>query len=161
MEKSSLSGLPLEVLHMVIERLDGPTRAALARTCHSLNRMTTPQLYRSADIRNGKSNEFMRTISEKFAPLVYHVSVVIDDPRTSPCRIVPCLDKLKNLQSLTLKGGYWMWDLDSKGTKGLREEKWHTLEELLWDFFERASLKQPAQSRVAKTLRSCKLLTAT
>lgn len=30
MEKSSLSGLPLEVLHMVIERLDGPARAALA-----------------------------------------------------------------------------------------------------------------------------------
>ena len=123
--------------------------------------MTTPQLYRSADIRKGKSNEFMRTISEKFAALVYHVSVVVDDSRTSPCRIVPYLDKLKNLQSLTLKGGYWMWDLDNKGTKGLSNEKWHTLEELISDFFERAFSKQPAESRVSKTHRSCKLLTAT
>ena len=161
MEKSSLSGLPLEDLHVVIERLDGPNRAAQARTCHSLNTMTTPQLYRSTDIRKGKSNEFMRTILEKFAALVYHISVVVDDPRTSPCRIVPCLDKLKNLQSLTLKGGYWMWDLDSKGTKVISDEKWHTLEELLWDFFARASFKQPAESRFSKGLRSCKLLTAT
>jgi hypothetical protein len=53
-----------------------------------------------------------------------------------------------------------MWDLDSKGRKGLSDEKWHTLEELLWDYFERASLKQPAEFRVSKSLRSCKLLTA-
>ena len=152
MEKSSLSKLPNELLDIVIGNVDGPTRASLARTCHSLNVLTTPHLYRWADIKRGKSNEFMRTISNKFAGLVYHVTVVVGEEWISPCRIVPCLDKLENLQSLSLTGGYWMWD-DSED----EGEKWDTLEEVLWNYLERASLKQTAESRVLESLRSRKL----
>jgi hypothetical protein len=73
------------------------------------------------------------------------------DRNISPCRIVPCLEKLKDLQNLTLVGGYWMWD--SKDEHG---EKWDTLEEYLWHYIEKASLKQPAATRVAGSLRSRK-----
>ncbi|OKL60534.1 hypothetical protein UA08_04303 [Talaromyces atroroseus] len=152
MEKSSLPRLPNELLGIVIENADGPTRASLARTCHALNALATPYLYRWADIKQGKSNEFMRTVSNKYASLVHHVTVVIDDQETSPCRIVPCLDKLESLQSLELTGGYWMWDDEDEDG-----EEWDTLEEILWNYLERASLKQTAESRVSENLRSLTL----
>ncbi|KAJ5308723.1 hypothetical protein PENANT_c013G11438 [Penicillium antarcticum] len=140
-----------ELLVSVIEYSDGPSRAALARTCHALNLLTTPYLYESADIRHGKSNEFGQTVETKYAELVRYVTVTIDDWRTniSPCRVVPCLEKLKNLESLTLDGGYWMWDTD--------EENWDTLEGCLWDYLEKASLQQPLESRVSTNLRSLTL----
>jgi hypothetical protein len=147
--------LPTELLVTLIEYLDTPSSAALAQTCHALNTLTTPHLYQSANIQHGKSNEFIQTINKKHADLVRHIAVVIESFRTqiSPCRIVPCLEKLKNLQSLTLVGGYWMWD-DEEG----HGEKWDTLEEYLWKYIEKASLKQPADSRVAGSLRSRKFL---
>lgn len=165
----SLLSLPIELLHLVIESTDVPSRAALARTCRSLHVMTTPRLYSCAQIQKGKSNEFMRTISEKheYANLVHKVKVECEDlgfDANSPCRIVPCLDKLENLQSLALKGGYWMWDTDEPFDEATGEkwcnsgEKWETLEELLWDYLKRASLKEPSSSRVSPNLRSRKSL---
>ncbi|KGO48338.1 hypothetical protein PEX1_021330 [Penicillium expansum] len=53
------------------------------------------------------------------------------------------------MQSLTLAGGYWMWDTD--------EENWDTLEDYLWDYLGKASLKQPVESRVSTNLRSLTL----
>lgn len=140
--------LPNELLITLIEYVDGPSCAALARTCHTLNPLATLHLYKSANIQLGKSNEFVRTVKAKYAKIVRHVAVVVKDYKLgiSPCRIVPCLKELENLQSLTLAGGYWMWDTDC--------ENWGTLEDCLWKYFERASLKQPRESRVARSLRS-------
>jgi hypothetical protein len=150
MERCMLLRLPNELLVTLIEYVDSPSYAALAQTCRALNSLTTPYLYKHANIQLGKSNEFVRTVKTKYADLVRHVSVVIDDDilDISPCRIVPCLEQLENLQSLKLAGGYWMWDDES--------ENWSTLEDLLWEYFERASLKQPAESRLSRSLRSCK-----
>ncbi|KAJ5426804.1 hypothetical protein N7465_001874 [Penicillium sp. CMV-2018d] len=53
------------------------------------------------------------------------------------------------MQSLTLAGGYWLWDTD--------EENWDTLEDYLWDYLGKASLKQPVESRVSTNLRSLTL----
>jgi hypothetical protein len=144
--------LPYELLVSLVEYLDGPSRAALARTCHALNILTTPHLYESADIQLGKSNEFVRTVETKYADLVRHVTVAIQDwdVDISPCRVVPCLEKLENMQSLTLVGGYWMWDTE--------DENWDTLEGYLWDYLEKASLKQHLESRVSTNLRSRKSL---
>jgi hypothetical protein len=115
--------------------------------------LTTPYLYESANIKRGKSDEFVRTVAEKYADLVRHVTVEargwgID---VSPCRVVPCLEKLENMQSLTLIGDYWMWDVEG-------EENWDTLEEQLWEYLERISLKQPLASRISTSLRSRKSL---
>ncbi|KAJ5630177.1 hypothetical protein N7528_003834 [Penicillium herquei] len=148
----TLFGLPLELLHLVVEYADGPTRASLARTCHSLNTAVTPYLYQSADIKQGRSNEFIQTISNKHADLVQDVKVVVEGrlrDRISPCRIVPCLKKLKNLRSLQLTGGYWMWD-DTR-EKG---EKWESLERLLSEYLESLSLRVPSEARVSHHLRS-------
>ncbi|KAJ5996098.1 hypothetical protein N7522_007758 [Penicillium canescens] len=111
----------------------------------------TPHLYESANIQLGKSNEFVRTVETKYADLVRHVTVAIQDwgVDISPCRVVPCLEKLENMQSLTLVGGYWMWDTE--------DENWDTLEGYLWDYLEKASLKQPLESRVSTNLRSLTL----
>lgn len=154
MEMSILT-LPNELLISLIEHTDGPSRAALARTCRALNLLITPYLYESVNIQLDKSNEFVRTIKTRYADLVRHVTVAARDHNLdiSPCRIVPCLDKLENMQSLTLAGGYWMWDTD--------EENWDTLEDYLWDYLGKASLKQPVESRVATNLRSRKSLTST
>jgi hypothetical protein len=144
--------LPNELLVSLVEYLDGPSRAALAQTCHALNCLTTPHLYESANIQIGKTSEFVRTVETKYADLVRHVTVATRDWNVdiSPCRVVPCLEKLKNMQSLTLVGGYWMWDTE--------DENWDTLEGYLWDYLEKASLKQPLESRVSTNLRSRKLL---
>jgi hypothetical protein len=154
MERSMLLTLPNEILVTLIEYVDSPSYTALAQTCQTLNLLTTPHLYKSANIQLGKSNEFVRTVKTKHADLVRHVAVVIENDKLeiSPCRIVPCLEKLENLLSLTLAGGYWMWDTE--------EENWDTLEDCLWEYFERASLKQPGESRVARSLRSCTSLTS-
>lgn len=157
MAKPLLSHLPNELLHLVIENIDAPSRSALARTCRSLHAVATPQLYGCAHIQKGKSNEFMRTISDKneYANLVHEVKVACEDFGISPCRIVPCLDKLQNLQSLAIIGGYWMWDTDKDNGTG---EKWKTLESLLYSYLKKTSLEEPIGSRVSQNLRSCKLL---
>ncbi|CEJ55152.1 hypothetical protein PMG11_01427 [Penicillium brasilianum] len=151
MERCMLLRLPNELLMTLIEYVDSPGHAALAQTCRALNVLTTPYLYKNANIQLGKSNEFVRTMKTKYADLVRHLSVVIEDkrPNISPCRIVPCLAQLENLESLQLVGGYWMWN--DKG------ENWYTLEKLLWEYFERASLKQPTESRLSRSLRSLTL----
>ncbi|CAI7663696.1 unnamed protein product [Penicillium pancosmium] len=153
MAKPSLSNLPNELLHLVIENIDVPSRSALARTCRSLHAVTTPHLYSCAHIQKGKSNEFMRTISDKneYSNLVHEVKVACEDFEISPCRIVPCLDKLQNLQSLAIIGGYWMWDTDKDNGTG---EKWSTLERLLYDYLKKTSLEEPIGSRVSQNLRS-------
>ncbi|KAJ5392470.1 hypothetical protein N7509_007960 [Penicillium cosmopolitanum] len=132
MAKPLLSHLPNELLHLVIENIDAPSRSALARTCRSLHAVATPQLYGCAHIQKGKSNEFMRTISDKneYANLVHEV---------------------KNLQSLAIIGGYWMWDTDKDNGTG---EKWKTLESLLYSYLKKTSLEEPIGSRVSQNLRS-------
>ena len=108
MEGSMLLRLPNEILVTLIECVDGPSCSALARTCHTLNLLAAMHLYRSANIQLGKSNEFVRTVQTKSADLVHHIAVVVKDYKLgiSPCRIVPCLENLENLQSLMLVGGY-------------------------------------------------------
>lgn len=78
----------------------------------------------------------------------------MDVPNTiSPCRIVPCLHRFKNLSSLTLIGGYWIRDLGNVYKSG---EDWDTLEHLLWEYLAKLSFKQPSEYRLSKNLRSCK-----
>lgn len=154
MENTSILSLPKELLGLVIASLDGPARASLARTCRSLKVLTTPYLYKRADIKQDKGAEFSRTITRNHASLVQHVSMVSKSLR-SPCRVAPGLHKLKNLQSLELVGPYWMWDSDKE--KGKDNENWAALEKTFWNYLEKASLKQAVGSRVSQKLRSRKL----
>lgn len=80
------------------------------------NLLATLHLYKLANIQLGKSNEFVRAVNTKYVNLVRRVPVVVENYKLgiSHYRIVPCLEKLENLQSLTLAGGYQMWDTDGE-----------------------------------------------
>ena len=153
MDNSSLSRLPTELLHLVAENADGSTRASIAQTCRALNAVATPLLYRRAEIKEGKSHAFIRTISAKYANLVRSIRVGNRDSQISPCQIAPCLDKLENLVSLDLTGHYWA--IAEQHNFLYLGEPWDAIEELLGKYFERASLKQPTHSRFNSNLRSC------
>lgn len=67
----------------------------------------------------------------------------------SSCTLAPCIEKLENLRSLHMRGGYWHWDDEEE-----HGVKWETDQSRMEDVLERTSLEQPAEDRILQNLRS-------
>jgi hypothetical protein len=166
MDRSRLEQLPSELIALIVDCLDIQSDlAALCRTCQTFKELATKRLYKSVSVRHGKAESFSQTIGQKtkaYAPFVRHLSIDYDQSHVdrgnwkwglSPCTLAPCIEKLDNLQSLSMCGGYWHWD-----DRGVDAVKWDRDQSRMEDVLERMSLQQPAETRILQNLRSCKKL---